>query len=177
MSGLFFPSDFFSLASNWLALIAIVAALAVIFIEWRSRRRKAARNRVAAVIEKRLPSIQQVSDIALADMEEFIDAHIGQSEELRERLTRDLQRLALLAIVDDKVIVQTVANLRAHLASRRITPDDRRRWMTFLVNWLQSKDQSDLLSASAGPDEVRQRAEYLKRKARLGTELEKAIPG
>ena len=108
--------DWFSEVSTIFAVAATMAAIFAIAFELRSRRRKVERDRIVAIIEERMPDRGNVSDAALADIEAFVTAQLSQSE-IRWKLADHLHRLALLAIIDDRIIFQTAASVREQLAT------------------------------------------------------------
>lgn len=165
--------DWFSEISTISAVIATGAACFAIAFELRSRRRKIERDRIVALIKERMPDRDNISDVALADIEAFISARLSQPV-LRHKLTKDLQDLALLAIIDDRIIFQTTKNVRDQLQRRGLSPDDRKRWVDFVIHWLKSNDQA-ALPLPERSDEARKNAEYNKKKKMLGAELEKVI--
>ena len=166
-------TDWFATGTSIIAAVVIIAALVVLWLDYQTRRRKAGRARIVAQLSSEISwPDQQLVETLLFDMEHAIGETFQQNPDLYSKLKEDLQKIALLAIIDDRIIQEAADRIRSDLFSRGLNSSEKQRLIGFVWDWLGKEEQKLPFPLKLDRDQAQH--EFQKKTRLLLQELQKA---
>ncbi|KQZ00317.1 hypothetical protein ASD45_05160 [Pseudolabrys sp. Root1462] len=166
-------NDWIATGTSIIAAVVIIAALVVLWLDYRSRKRKAGSARIREQISAEISwPDQKLVDALLIDMESAVGVTFQENPSLYSRLKEDLQKIALLAIIDDKIIQETADKIRTDISMHALNVAERQRLIGFVWEWLGKEEQR--LPLPLKLDREQAQHEFEKKTRLLLQELQKA---
>ena len=160
--------DWFAELTMYAAWAAISFGAVALLFELRNRYRKSQRDRLVASIRSQMTdNIAAAPEHVVSDINALAETRFAPNPELERKLRQDLQSLAILSILDDRVIPKTLLSLSEYLRD----PEDIRRCLNFVSGWASSKNPSPMEKFA---EAQRGQYEYSKKKRKIARELERA---
>lgn len=146
--------DWFAELTMYSAWMAIALAVIALVFELRNRLRKSERDRLVASINNHIsPAVAASPEEVVFDIEALIDSQFAHNLELENKLREDLQSLAILSVVNDRVIPETLLSVTERLRN----PETFGRWQRFVNDWVETEEQTPIESL---PEADRRRGIY-----------------